>query len=171
MFSKKHNNNDSLTEILIGNQTFKLNKLLDIMTSLNFKDNNAITEFAIKENIIDKESLLNYINTQLKINAIFDNNIESLRYLNDVEKWERLMAFENLGEILVRKKVLKIEQLIEILELQEHNPSISLEELLLSRSLVTKKDIYEALEFQLIQEQVVEESYMEMANNDLYGTQ
>lgn len=170
--SKNNQKKDSLAEIIINNQKFKLSKLIDLLKEHSSDDSTSIGELALKENIIDKDSLLGYINTQLKIKNTLDKNIESLRNLNDLEKWERLMTFENLGEILLRKKVLKIEQLIEILKEKDNKPNVSLEKLLLENSLVSKKDIYEALEFEIKQKQVVEKACMEMiTKKDLYNTQ
>lgn len=155
-FSKK----DSLLELIIENQKVKLNKLINLLKNDNFNYKQILNE-----NIIDKDSVMNYINTQLKIKEAIDKNIETLRNLNETQKWERFLTFENLGEILLRKKTLKIKQLIEVLEEKDKYPEISLEELLLKKTLVTKRDIYDALEYQINTQQVAEKSYMEIISN------
>ncbi|MFN4150178.1 MAG: hypothetical protein ACK4IX_04480 [Candidatus Sericytochromatia bacterium] len=162
MKSKKSKSSDLLGEALINNQRIKLKKLIQLIKDFKSDPNTSIAEFALKENIIDKESLLKYIDIETKKSKIYDQNIESLKNLPNAEKWSKLIYFENIGEILLRKKILKIEQLIDALKEKEEKKNIPLEKILLSKSLVTHKDIYEALEFMNNQKQIVESSYMEL---------
>lgn len=162
MKGKKLKSNDSLGDALINNQRIKLKKLIELIKNFKSDPNTSIAEFALKENIIDKESLLKYIEIETKKSKIYDQNIESLKNLPNAEKWLKLIYFENIGEILLRKKILKIEQLIDALKEKEEKKNVPLEKILLSKSLVTHKDIYEALEFMNNQRQIVENSYMEL---------
>ena len=127
----------------------------------NSGDTTFIAQESLRQGLINKKSLFKFADIYLKAQ---DKSLNKKHDRNQIEKWNFLLQFENLGEILLRKKKIKINQLIEVLEEKEANDSLILEELLVSKSLVNHEDIYEALEFQINSEFIASNSFRNLVS-------
>jgi hypothetical protein len=83
--------------------------------------------------------------------------------LTDEEKWEVLTRPERLGEILLKHGKISLSQLEELIKDQEKS-GMPLGEIVLSRGIMTRQDLLEALDWQHKTDQVIIDSLTELIN-------
>lgn len=81
----------------------------------------------------------------------------------NLEKWQKLTMHPRLGEILLQRKKIKIEQLVSSLEYQEKKNK-PLGEILIELNFITKNDLIEVLVLQENIDKVVADSFNELKN-------
>lgn len=155
---------DKLGELLVRFNVLKLSQLTDLMEEQRKDDSLRIGEIAVKKGLITKDDLLKYLEIQLNEGKVVDESLKELGLMTNDEKWERLLQMERLGEILLKKNVLKLSQLTEAIEIQAQYPDKHLGELLIEKGIITEKDLEEALDWQDNQNQVLAETIKEIKN-------
>ncbi|RYX99712.1 hypothetical protein EON78_02860 [bacterium] len=155
---------DKLGELLVRLNVLKLSQLTDLMEEQRKDDSLRIGEIAVKKGLITKDDLLKYLEIQLNEGKVVDESLKELGLMTNDEKWERLLQMERLGEILLKKNVLKLSQLTEAIEIQAQYPDKHLGELLIEKGIISEKDLEEALDWQDNQNQVLAETIKEIKN-------
>lgn len=139
---------ETIGELMVKMHDIKLSQLIELVEQWKQNPDMPLGQIAVERGLISKESLFKYLDMQAKINKVVDKSLHDLGQMTNEEKWSRLIEHDNsLGDILIKKKILKLSQLYKISEQQKINPDKSIEELLIENSLVTQRDIDEALEF------------------------
>lgn len=155
---------DKLGELLVRLNVLKLSQLTDLMEEQRKDNSLKIGEIAVNKGLITKDDLLKYLEIQLNEGKVVDESLKELGLMTNDEKWERLLQMERLGEILLKKNVLKLSQLTEAIEIQAQYPDKHLGELLIEKGIISEKDLEEALDWQDNQNQVLAETIKEIKN-------
>lgn len=139
---------ETIGELMLKMHSIKLSQLTELVNEWKENPDMPLGQLAVERGLISQESLFEYLKTQSKINKVVDESLHDLGHMTNKEKWDMLLEHDSsLGDILIKKKALKLTQLSQVVEEQKLNPEKSLEELLLEKSLVTQKDIDEAVAF------------------------
>lgn len=81
--------------------------------------------------------------------------------VDNIQVWEELARHPRLGEILLQRKKITINQLGEALEIQK-NEGVPIGEALISLDFISKEDLMEQLEIQSNISKILTESFDEM---------
>jgi hypothetical protein len=155
---------DKLGELLVRFNALKLTQLTELIEEQSKNPEVKLGELAVSKGLITKEELVRFLDTQLKEGKVVDEFLfhEELGQMNNEEKWERLSQHERLGEILVKKNILKLNQLSEAMDEQSANPGKHLGDLLIEKGLITQDELVEALKWQEKQNLVVKDALKEV---------
>lgn len=153
---------DKLGELLVRFNVLKLSQLTDLMEEQRKDPDLKIGEIAVNKGLITKDDLLRYLEIQINEGKVVDESLKELGVMTNDEKWDRLIQHERLGEVLLKRNVLKLSQLTEAIELQAKNPGKHLGELLIEKGIINEKDLDEALEWQEKQNEVLNETLKEV---------
>lgn len=158
---------DKIGELLVRFNALKLSQLTELIEEQHKNPEMKLGELAVSKGLITKEELMKFLDTQSKEGKVVDEFLfhEELGQMNNDEKWERLSQHERLGEILVKKNILKLSQLIEVMDLQTSNPGKHLGNLLIEKGLITENELDEALAWQEKQNAVVRDVMKEVKSN------
>lgn len=89
--------------------------------------------------------------------------------LDDEQKWDILTRPEKLGEILLKHGKINLKQLEDLINEREKS-GIPFGELILSKGIMTREDLMEALDLQHRSDQVIIESLTEMVSKQTRET-
>jgi hypothetical protein len=156
---------ETIGEMLVRLQAIKLSELMDLVSEWEANPEVPLGEIAVERGLISKESLFQYLDAQSQSSKVIDESLRELGHMTNEEKWHKLLqSSQSLGEILLKKKKLKLAQLIQAIEEQKNNPGKSLEEILLEKSILTKNEIREAMEYNIEQQSVTINTVREIKN-------
>jgi hypothetical protein len=155
---------DKLGELLVRFNVLKLSQLTDLMEEQRKDPNLKIGELAVSKGIITKDDLFKYLEIQINEGKVVDESLKELGLMTNEEKWERLLQHERLGEVLLKRKVLKLSELTEAIEQQAKNPSKHIGQVLIEQGIITHEDLDQALEWQEKQNEVLNETLKEIKN-------
>jgi hypothetical protein len=155
---------ERLGELLVRLNVIKLSQLTELIEEQKKHPELKLGELIVNKGLMTKEEILKYLDIQLKEGKVVDETIKELEKLEEEEKWNRLIQHERLGEILLRKKVLKLSQLTEAIEKQRKDNKKPLGKLLLENGVINEYDLEEALKFQQKLNETLEETVQEIKN-------
>ncbi|MFN8575256.1 MAG: hypothetical protein U0354_00215 [Candidatus Sericytochromatia bacterium] len=153
---------DKLGELLVRFNVLKLSQLTDLMEEQRKDPNLKIGELAVSKGIISKDELIKYLELQVNEGKVIDESLKELGMMTNEEKWERLLQHERLGEILIKRKVLRLSELTEAMAQQAKNPSKHLGQVLMEQGLISEHELEQALDWQEKQNEVVSETLKEI---------
>ncbi len=153
---------DKLGELLVRLNVLKLSQLTDLLEEQRSDSSLRIGELAIAKGLITKDELIKYLEIQINEGKVVDESLKELGLMTNDEKWEKLIRHERLGEVLLKKNVLKLSQLTEAIEIQARNPDKPLGKLLIEKGIITEKDLDEALDWQDTQSLVLIQTLKEI---------
>lgn len=154
---------DKLGELLVRFNVLKLSQLTDLMEEQRKDPSLKIGELAVSKGIISKDELIKYLELQINEGKVVDESLKELGMMTNEEKWERLLQHERLGEILVKRKVLRLSQLTEAMEQQaKEDPSKHLGQVLIEQGIISETELEQALDWQEKQNEVVSETLKEI---------
>ena len=156
---------EKLGEILVKFNALKLSQLTDLIEEQRKNPEIKLGELAVIKGFITKDALLKFLDIQLKENRVVDDSLKELGMMTKEEKWERLSQHERLGEILIKRNILKLSQLTEAMDEQALTPEKHLGTLLIEKGLVTEEELEEALAWQNKRNQVLDEVLNETKHN------
>jgi hypothetical protein len=156
---------ETIGEMLVKLQAVKLSELIDLVEQWEENPGIPLGELAVEKGLITKESLFQFLETQIRTSKVIDDSLKELGHMTNEEKWKKLLLpNQSLGGILLKKKKLKLAQLTQAIEEQKSYPEKSLEEILLEKAIVTKTEIREAIEHYHNQEMVTLNAIKEIKN-------
>jgi hypothetical protein len=155
---------DKLGELLVRFNALKLSQLTELIEEQRKNPDVKLGELAVNKGLITKEELMKFLDTQNKEGKVVNEFIfhEEIGNMSNDEKWERLSQHERLGEILVKKNILKLSQLSEAMDEQSSHPGKYLGDVLIEKGLISKNELVEALEWQEKQNAVVKDALKEV---------
>lgn len=155
---------DKLGELLVRFNVLKLSQLTDLLEEQRRDPSIKLGDIAISKGLITKDDLLRYLDIQINEGKVVDESLKELGLMTNDEKWERLSQHERLGEVLIKKRVLRLSQLTEAIEKQARTPGKHLGELLIEEGIISNFELEEALEWQEKQNEVLNETIKEIKN-------
>lgn len=157
---------DKLGELLVRFNVLKLSQLTDLLEEQRNDPDIKLGDIAVSKGLITKNDLLKYLEIQINEGKVIDESLKELGLMTNEEKWERLSQHERLGEVLIKRKVLRLSQLTEAIEKQAKNPGKHLGELLIEEGIISHQELDEALEWQEKQNEVLNETLKEIKRSD-----
>lgn len=154
---------DKLGELLVRLNVLKLSQLTDLLEEQRKDPSLKIGEMAVSKGLISKDELVKYLELQVNEGKVVDESLKEMGLMTNDEKWERLLQHERLGEVLLKRNVLKLSQLTEAIEIQTKNPEKHLGQVLIEKGIISEKDLDEALEWQEKQNAVLSETLKEIS--------
>jgi len=139
---------ERLGEILVRFHAIKLSQLTELIENQRKNPEIKLGELAVQKGLISREDLLKFLATQIQEGKVIDQSLRELGKLSDEEKWDVLAMHERLGELLIKKKVLKLTELTKAMEELALNPEKHLGEILIERGLIKKEELKEILYWQ-----------------------
>ncbi|MBC7474984.1 MAG: hypothetical protein H7263_11880 [Candidatus Sericytochromatia bacterium] len=153
---------EKLGELLVKFNVLKLSQLTELIDEQRKDPSKKLGELAVAKGLITKEDLIKYLEIQIQEGKVVDNSLKELGQMTVEEKWDRLSQHERLGEIMVKRNIVKLSQLTEAMDEQMLNPSKHLGDILLERGNITKQDLYDALDWQEKNSNVVSNALKEI---------
>ncbi|GIW21403.1 MAG: hypothetical protein KatS3mg068_0410 [Candidatus Sericytochromatia bacterium] len=153
---------ERLGELLVRLNALKLSQLTELIEEQKKNPGVKLGELIVSKGLMSRDEIVKYLEMQVKEGKVIDDTLKEIEQLEENEKWNRLVQHERLGEILLRKKVLKLSQLSEAMEEHSKNKSKPLGQLLLEKGIINEKDLQEALEFQEKQNETLKETVEEI---------
>ncbi len=146
---------EKLGELLVRFNALKLSQLTELIEEQTKQPGSKLGELAVKKGLITKDDLMKYLDTQLKEGKVVDETLKELGQMTNDQKWERLAQHERLGEILLKKNIVKLSQLTEAMDEQKLTPGKHLGNLLIEKGLISEQELFDALDWQEKQSAVV----------------
>ncbi len=153
---------EKLGELLVKFNVLKLSQLTELIDEQRKDPSKKLGELAVEKGLVTKEALMKYLEIQIQEGKVVDNSLKELGQMTVEEKWDRLSQHERLGEIMVKRNIVKLSQLTEAMDEQMLNPSKHLGDILLERGNITKQDLYDALDWQEKNNNVVNNALKEI---------
>lgn len=156
---------EKLGELLVRFNALKLSQLTELIEEQRKDPSKKLGELAIEKGLVTKDSLMKFLEIQLKEGKVVDESLKELGKMTNEEKWERLSQHERLGEILIKRNIVTLSQLTDAMEEQNSNPERHLGDILIEKGVISRWDLYEALEWQEKQNSVVSDALKEIKPN------
>ncbi|MFN4150418.1 MAG: hypothetical protein ACK4IX_05700 [Candidatus Sericytochromatia bacterium] len=157
---------ERLGELLVRNRIVTISKLVELMDEhKNCPISIPFGEFLVEKEIINRRTLIDYLNLQKQQDNIIDKCLDELGLMTNEKKWELLTRPDKVGEILVKVSNLKLGDLVKALEQQENvSPEMLLGEILLENKYITEEQLKVSLELQKSQNSTLMKIIQEITN-------
>ncbi|PIQ23961.1 hypothetical protein COW36_05430 [bacterium (Candidatus Blackallbacteria) CG17_big_fil_post_rev_8_21_14_2_50_48_46] len=152
---------ERLGEMLVRINALKLSQLTDLMQEQE-RTGKRLGELAVEKGFITQDALVDYLIAQIRGSQSVDDSLRELGRMTNEEKWERLSQHERLGEILIKRQVIRLSQLVEAIEFQKEHPEKHLGEVLTEKGLISEEDLNEALKMQFQQNETLRHTLEEV---------
>lgn len=157
---------EKLGEILVRFHVIKLTQLTQLIEEQEKNTSFHLGDLAVRKGYISKDELVKYIEIQVKEGKVVDKALKDLGMMTNEEKWQRLSQYERLGEVLLKRRALKLSTLTLAMEEQKKHPEKHLGQVLVETGAITKKDLDDALEWQKTQSSTVNTTIEEVKNTN-----
>lgn len=155
---------EKLGEILVRFHVIKLTQLTQLIEEQEKNSSFHLGDLAVMKGYITREELMKYLEIQVKDGKVVDDALKDLGMMTNEEKWSRLSQYERLGEVLLKRRALKLSALTIAMEEQKKHPEKHLGQVLVETGAITKKDLEDALEWQKNQSTTVNSTIEEVKN-------
>ncbi len=152
---------ERLGEMLVRIHALKLSQLTELMQEQE-RTGKRLGELAVEKGFITQDELVDYLIAQIRGSQVVDDSLRELGRMTTEEKWERLSQHERLGEILIKRQVIRLSELVEAIEIQKQNPEKHLGEVLREKGLISESDLDEALRMQFQQTETLRNTIEEI---------
>jgi hypothetical protein len=152
---------ERLGEMLVRIHALKLSQLTELMQEQE-RTGKRLGELAVEKGFITQDELVDYLIAQIRGSQVVDDSLRELGRMTTEEKWERLSQHERLGEILIKRQVIRLSELVEAIEIQKQNPEKHLGEVLKEKGLISESDLDEALRMQFQQTETLRNTIEEI---------
>jgi hypothetical protein len=152
---------ERLGEMLVRINALKLSQLTELMSDQE-RTGKRLGELAVEKGFISQDELVDYLIAQIRGSQVVDDSLRELGRMTTEEKWERLSQHERLGEILIKRQIIKLSQLVEAIEFQKQHPEKHLGEVLKDQGLISENDLHEALSMQFQQNETLRHTIEEI---------
>lgn len=152
---------ERLGEILVRLHALKLSQLTELMQEQE-RTGKRLGELAVEKGFITQDELVDYLITQIRGSQAVDESLRELGRMTNEEKWERLSQHERLGEILIKRQVIRLSQLVEAIEYQKEHPEKHLGEVLREKGLISEQELKDALQMQFQQHETLRHTLEEL---------
>lgn len=153
---------ERIGEILVKANALKLSQLTDLIEEQANQPGKKLGELAVEKGYITQGELIDYLLTQMQEQQTIDESLKELGQMTMEEKWERVAQHERIGEVLIKHQVLKLNQLVDAIELKKSSPGKHLGEILVEQGIVTEDELIAALDTQFKQSQTVNQTLQEI---------
>lgn len=160
---------ERLGEMLVRIHALKLSQLTELMHEQE-RTGKRLGELAVEKGFISQDELVDYLITQIRGSQTVDDSLRELGRMTNEEKWERLSQHERLGEILIKRQVIRLSQLVEAIEFQKEHPEKHLGEVLKEKGLISEQDLKDALQMQFQQNETLRQTLEEVQRAPHKGT-
>lgn len=155
---------EKLGEILVRFHALKLTQLTQLIEEQGKNPSFQLGDLAVMRGYITREELIKYLEIQVHEGRVVDEALKDLGMMTNEEKWKRLSQYERLGELLLKRRALKLSALTLAMEEQKKTPEKHLGQVLVETGAITKKDLDDALEWQKNQSEKINATMEEVKN-------
>lgn len=139
---------EKLGELLVRFNALKLSQLTDLIDEQRTNPDLKLGELAIQKGFITKDQLVKFLDLQIKEGKVVDESLKELGVMTNDEKWERLSQHERLGEVLIKRNIIKLSQLTDAMDELSVHPGKHLGQLLIEKGLLDESELKQALNWQ-----------------------
>lgn len=155
---------ERLGEILVRIHALKLSQLTELMEEQQ-QTGKRLGELAVEKGFITQDELVDYLIAQIRGSQAVDDSLRELGRMTNEEKWERLSQHERLGEVLIKRQVIRLSELVEAIEYQKDHPEKHLGQVLQEKGLITEVELRAALANQFQQDETLRHTLEEVQHH------
>lgn len=157
---------EKLGELLVRFNALKLSQLTLLIEEQRNNPDLKLGELAIQKGFITKEQLVKFLDYQIKEGKVVDESLKELGVMTNDEKWDRLSQHERLGELLIKRNIIKLSQLTDSMDELIHHPGKHLGQLLVEKGLIDESELKEVLKWQEEKNEALKEIVNEVKSHN-----